>query len=94
MKNVEMRKRRGFITHEDIIRLTKLQTDLFPDYAYLDRCIEAQLEAVRTRTQPQPYRELESAKPDKIYADNEMIPLSFSGIVNPQKTIVFKERSL
>lgn len=58
MKNVEIRKRKGFITHEDIIRLTRLQTDLFPDYEYLDRCLEAQNEASRARTKPLPVKDL------------------------------------
>lgn len=28
---------------------------------------------------------------DQIYADNELIPLSYSGISNPQQNIVFKD---
>lgn len=32
MKNVEIRKRKGFITHEDIIRLTRLKVDIFPEF--------------------------------------------------------------
>lgn len=41
MKNVEQRRTKGFITHEDVIRLSKLQNDLFPDYDYLKRCLNA-----------------------------------------------------
>ena len=94
MKNVEKRRTNGFITHEDVIRLTKLQSELFPDYDFLNRCLEAQEEAVKTKTRPPPVRDMIREEKDKIYADNELIPLSYSGICNPQKTIVFKERNL
>lgn len=30
----------------------------------------------------------------QVYADNEMIPLSYSGVANPQKRIDFMENSL
>ena len=47
LKNVEQRPTKGYITHEDIIRLSKLQNDLFPDYDFLNRCLEAQNEAIK-----------------------------------------------
>ena len=42
VKNMEQRRTRGFVTHEDIIRLSKLQNELFPDYDFLKRCLDAQ----------------------------------------------------
>jgi len=93
MKNVEQRRTKGFITHEDVIRLTKLQSELFPDYDFLNRCLEAQEKAVKTKTRPPPVKDMILKDKGKIYADNELIPLSYSGICNPQKTIVFKERN-
>jgi len=54
VKNMEQRRTKGFVTHEDIIRLNKLQNDLFPDYDFLKRCINAQQEAIRTKTKPPP----------------------------------------
>ena len=41
MKNVEQRKTTGFITHEDIMRIERLKNELFPDYEFLNRVIDA-----------------------------------------------------
>ena len=35
MKNVEQKPTKGYITHEDVIRLSKLQNEFFPDYDFL-----------------------------------------------------------
>lgn len=40
-KNMEQRRTKGFVTHDDVIRLSKLQNDLFPDYDFLKRCLDA-----------------------------------------------------
>ena len=73
------------MTHSDIIRLSKLQNDLFPDYDFLKRCLDAQQEAVRTKSKPPPIRDMirHDEDAEQVYADNELIPLSYSGIADP-----------
>ena len=41
-----------------MIRLTKLQNELFPDYDFLKKCLDAQQEAVRTKTKPPPIKDM------------------------------------
>ena len=94
MKNVKQRRTKGFITHEDVIRISKLQEELFPDYDFLKLCLDKQHEAVLNKTKPPPLKDLIQTDNSKIYADNELIPLSYSGICDPQKTIVYKEPSI
>lgn len=92
MKNVEQRRMTGFVTHEDIIRMDKLKNELFPDYNFLNRCLEAQSESIKNRSRPPVIKDLIRPSETKIYADNELIPLSFSGISNPQKTVTFRSK--
>ena len=51
-------------------------------------------DAQRNKTKAPPIYSLIKPETDKIYADNELIPLSYSGISNPQQSIMFKERNL
>ena len=92
MKNVEQRKIKGFITNDDIIRLSKLQNEYFPDYDFLKKCVVAQEEAIKNRQAPPALKDLMSKDDVKVYADNELIPLSYSGINDPQKIIYFEDK--
>ena len=92
MKNVEQRKIKGFITNDDIIRLSKLQNEYFPDYDFLKKCVVAQEEAIKNKQAPPALKDLMSKDDVKVYADNELIPLSYSGINDPQKIIYFEDK--
>ena len=40
-KSVQQKRTKGYITHEDAMRMSKLKEELFPDYGFLKRCIDA-----------------------------------------------------
>ena len=52
MKNVDQRKTSGFITHDDIMRIERLRSDIFPDYGFLNKVLEAQNLALKNKTRP------------------------------------------
>jgi len=45
MKNVDQHRTKGFISHEDIMRIERLKNEIFPDYNFLTRLLEAQTDA-------------------------------------------------
>lgn len=94
MKNVEQRKTTGFITHEDIMRIERLKNELFPDYEFLNRVIDAQQDALKHKRRPPHIGSLitKDSNP-KLYADNALIPMSYSGISDPQPIIFNKEKN-
>ena len=76
------------------MRMSKLKDELFPDYGFLNRCVQAQNEAIKTRSRPPTILNLFEKKEDDekdLQADNKLIPLSYSGICDPYQTIVNKE---
>lgn len=99
MKNVEQRRTKGAITHEDIMRAERLKNDLFPDYEFLNRLLGAQKKALQRNAQPPNIgallKQVEEAKSkEKLYADNAIIPMSYSGVTDPQPIIFNKARNL
>lgn len=52
MKNVEKRRMTGAITHDDIMRIERLKNDIFPDYIFLNKVLEAQKIALKNKTRP------------------------------------------
>ena len=66
-----------------MLKLTKIQNELFPDYKFLERYLDAKTEAIRKRSQMPPMSELMSSKGRKTpQADHEYVPMSYSGIVD------------
>ena len=58
MRNLEQKPTKGYITHDDVIRLSKLQNEFFPDYDFLQRCLDEQSEAIKEKRRPLPLRDL------------------------------------
>ena len=58
MKNVEQRKTTGHIAHNDIMRIERLKNEIFPDYNYLNRVINAQQDALISKRRPPHVRDL------------------------------------
>lgn len=48
-KSVSQKPTTGYITTNEAIRLTKLKDELFPDYGFLKRCLNAQKEMKRAK---------------------------------------------
>ena len=84
MKNVEQRKTTGHVTHNDIRRIERLKNEIFPDYNFLNRVIDAQQDALKNKKRPPHVRDLikDESNP-QLYADSVLIPLSYSGIADP-----------
>ena len=50
---------------------------------------------MRTKTKPPPIRDMirHDEDAEQVYADNELIPLSYSGIADPQEKVDFMQLS-
>ena len=58
MKNVEQRRTTGAITHADIMRIERLKNDIFPDYDFLNRVLEAQKYSLKNKLRPPHLKDL------------------------------------
>ena len=58
MKNVEQRRTTGAITHDDIMRIERLRNEVFPDYDFLNRVLEAQKSALKNKMRPPHIKDL------------------------------------
>eukprot|EP00353_Schmidingerella_taraikaensis_P002418 CAMPEP_0185599056 /NCGR_PEP_ID=MMETSP0434-20130131/82429_1 /TAXON_ID=626734 ORGANISM="Favella taraikaensis, Strain Fe Narragansett Bay" /NCGR_SAMPLE_ID=MMETSP0434 /ASSEMBLY_ACC=CAM_ASM_000379 /LENGTH=66 /DNA_ID=CAMNT_0028228287 /DNA_START=1076 /DNA_END=1276 /DNA_ORIENTATION=- len=66
------------------MRIERLKNEIFPDYEFLNRVIDAQSDALKKKRKPPHVHDLirKDSNP-KLYADNALIPMSYSGISNP-----------
>ena len=92
-KKREKAQTSGFIQHEDLIRWSKLQSELFPDYTLLTKIKENMKDEIQGKPPRNDIAKYRREMPqEEIYADNNLVPLSYSSVTDPKKTIVYEEK--
>ena len=76
-----------------MLRLTRIQNELFPDYKFLERYLDTKNEANKKRSPMPPMKELLSKSRKTPVADHDYIPMSYSGIVDLQQQIKIKVKN-
>ena len=81
--------------------MSKLKEELFPDYGFLERCLEVQSNAIKNKSPTPKILHLiqDKAKTredmrEEMQVDNKLVPLSYSGICDPKEHIINKEESI